>query len=178
MNHELAARRLRRLAATALAVTATSVPVLGVVAATAHASTSAICEISVIDDTYSTVQDTALTVASNGVVSNDLICATDGLVISTSSPSHGTLANFDDGDGGFKYTPDPGFTGTDSFTYVLEDVEGSPTATVTITVTPAPTTTVAPTTTATPSTVAPTTTVAPHAAPAAQAVTRAPTYTG
>ena len=77
--------------------------------------------------------------------------ASDGLVISVAAPTHGTLDNFDDSGGGFTYTPDPGFTGTDTFTYRLEDVESN-TATVTITVTaPATTTTTA----------APTTTVAP-----------------
>lgn len=161
----------RRLAATALVVAASSVSVLTMGASVAQA----VCITPVADDTYSTVQDIALTVDDPGVVSNDPLCGSDGLVVSTSSPSHGTLTNFDDSAGGFKYTPDPGFTGTDTFTYVLENVKSSPTATVTITVTAAPTTTLVPATT---TTLAPTTTVAPPAAPAALAVAATPRYTG
>jgi hypothetical protein len=136
------------------------------------AKPKAVCTITVNDDSYSTPQDTALVVDGPGVVENDNICGTDGLVISTSSPAHGTLTNFDDADGGFTYTPDPGFAGTDTFTYVLEDVEGSPTGTVTITVSAAATTTTtaAPTTTTTEAT---TTTAA-----AVQAVTAQPAFTG
>jgi hypothetical protein len=146
------------------------VPFVGATAAGAGASRpQAACVIAVADDSYSTTQDTPLVVADPGVVTNDTICGTDGLVISTSSPSHGALANFDDAGGGFTYTPDPGFTGTDSFTYVLEDVDGSPTGTVTITVgAPATTTVTSPTTSAAPSTSA-------AVAPAVQAQ---PAFTG
>ncbi|HVN49826.1 MAG TPA: Ig-like domain-containing protein [Acidimicrobiales bacterium] len=128
------------------------------------------CVITVNDDNYTTPENTALVVDGPGVVENDNICGTDGLVLSTSSPAHGTLTDFDDADGGFTYTPDPGFVGTDSFTYVLEDVEGSPEATVTITVSaPATTTTQATTTT----TEATTTTTA-----AVEAVQAQPAFTG
>jgi len=131
----------------------------------------AACVLAVNNDSYSTPENTALNVDGPGVVENDNICGTDGLVISTSQPSHGTLTNFDDADGGFTYTPDPDFVGTDTFTYVLEDVDGSPTGTVTITVTgEATTTTTAPTTTTTEAT---TTTSA-----AVQAVTAEPAFTG
>lgn len=160
----------------ALVALAASAAMLVALPSPANAQRSQVaCTITVNDDTYSTAQDTALVVPSTGVVSNDQICGTDGLVISVGQPSHGTLSNFDDASGGFTYTPDPGFTGTDTFTYVLEDVEGSPTGTVTITVT-APTTTTSPSTTVavTSTTIAPTTT----AAAPAQAVTATPTYTG
>lgn len=170
------ARRLRRLAAAAVAISASSIPVLGMAATNAGASSTAVCIPTVVDDAYSTPQDTALTVPDIGVVTNDS-CVGDGLVISTSAPAHGTLENFDDSSGGFTYTPDPGFSGVDSFTYVLEDTQESPEATVTITVSPAATTTT--TTTVAPSTTAaPTTTVAPPAAVAAAAVSATPTYTG
>jgi len=129
------------------------------------------CIIQVNDDNYTTPENTALSVDGPGVVENDVICGTDGLVISTSSPSHGTLENFDDDDGGFTYTPDPGFVGTDSFTYVLEDVEDSPAATVTITVSAAATTTTTQATTTT--TEATTTTTA-----AVKAVQAEPAFTG
>ncbi len=156
------------LAAVCVAV----VPFVGLSSAGARPAPRAACIISVTADSYTTPQDTPLVVPPIGVVANDNICGTDGLVISTSSPTHGTLTDFDDSDGGFTYTPDPGYTGTDSFSYVLEDVEGSPTGTVTITVTPLATTTT--TTAATTSTTsAPTTTAA-----AAQAVAASPAFTG
>jgi len=159
----------------AMAVAATGVAVVPFAAVTtAGAGISrpqAACVIAVNADSYSTPEATPLTVDGPGVVENDNICGTNGLVISTSSPSHGTLANFDDADGGFTYTPDPGFVGTDTFTYVLEDVEGSPEATVTITVTGVATTTTTASTTTT--TEATTTTTA-----AVQAVTAEPAFTG
>jgi large repetitive protein len=166
---------MRHIPIVAAAVAVAFVPFVGVSTASARAVPHAVCVVAVADDAYSTPQDTPLEVADPGVVSNDTKCGTDGLVVSTSSPTHGTLDGFDDSGGGFTYTPDPGFTGTDSFTYVLEDVESSPTATVTITVTPQATTT---TTTAatTSTTAAPTTTTT--AAVAAKAVAAAPAFTG
>jgi hypothetical protein len=160
----------------AMAVLATGIAVAPLAAATSAGAgmskPQVACIIAVNNDSYSTPENTALSVDGPGVVENDNICGTDGLVVSTSSPSHGTLANFDDADGGFTYTPDPGFVGTDTFTYVLEDVAESPTATVTITVTgvATTTTTAAPTTTTTQAT---TTTSA-----AVQAVTAQPAFTG
>jgi len=163
--------RPRHLGLALLACAALATPLVGAIPAGAGPKRPlAVCTIQVNDDSYSTPENTALTVDDPGVVSNDDICDTDGLVISTSSPAHGTLSGFDDSGGGFTYTPDPGFTGTDSFTYVLEDVEESPTATVTITVT-APSTT-----TSTSTTLAPTTTVAPTTT--AAAVAAEPAFTG
>jgi hypothetical protein len=106
--------------------------------AAAHAATpKATCVIAVNDDSYTTPEGTPLVVADPGVVTNDSICGTDGLVISVTQPSFGSLGGtFDDADGGFTYTPDPGYAGPDSFTYKLEDVDDSPVATVHITVTP------------------------------------------
>ncbi len=162
----------RRIAVALAAVSAAVVPFVGISSANARSVPQVACIIAVNNDAYSTPEGTPLVVPPIGVVTNDNICGTDGLVLSHSSPTHGSLTNFDDAKGGFTYTPDPGFTGTDSFTYVLEDVEGSPTGTVTITVTPlaTTTTTAAPTTT----TAAPTTT----AAVAAQAVAASPAFTG
>ncbi len=171
MPHVTAPRATVRLAVALVAASAAVVPFVGSSPAGARSVPQAVCVVAVADDAYSTPQDTPLVVADPGVVTNDTICGTDGLVISESSPTHGTLTNFDDAGGGFTYTPDPGFTGTDSFTYRLEDVEGSPTGTVTITVAPLATTTVAPTTTA-----APTTSTTVAVAPAAVAAT--PAFTG
>ena len=87
-----------------------------------------------VDDAYSTDESTALGVAAPGVLGNDLDADGDSLGAgSASDPAHGsvTLA----ADGSFTYTPDPKFDGTDSFTYVVSDGEGTTdTASVTITV--------------------------------------------
>ena len=85
-------------------------------------------------DTYSTPQNTMLTVAAPGVLVNDI--DPDGDVLAAnliSGVANGTL--FLGSNGSFDYTPNPGFTGTDSFTYVATDgLVDSNEATVTITV--------------------------------------------
>ncbi|MGD7651632.1 MAG: Ig-like domain-containing protein, partial [Verrucomicrobiales bacterium] len=95
------------------------------------------------DDSYSVTQDVALVIAAPGVLDNDSDSESDPLtatVVSTSS--NGTLVL--DADGGFTYTPDTGYTGPDSFTYVANDgAADSNTATVSLTVSAAPTTAVA-----------------------------------
>ena len=145
--------------------------------ALAGAVPQAACVPTANPDAYQTPQDTVLTVDPIGVVTNDVLCGTDGLVISVTQPSHGTLDNnFDDSDGGFTYTPDPGYVGVDTFTYTLEDVQNVPAATVTITVTPMATTTSIEASSTTTSTVAATSTTAAPAA--ALAVTAAPSFTG
>jgi VCBS repeat-containing protein len=85
------------------------------------------------DDTYSVAEDGSLTIDSPGVLGNDEGAPTTA-VLDTGTAS-GTL---DLGDGGsFTYTPDPNFTGDDSFTYHANDgAVDSAVATVTITVTP------------------------------------------
>jgi hypothetical protein len=58
-----------------------------------------------------------------------------------SSPSHGTLGPINQGTAGVTYTPSPGYTGPDGFTYQAGSSNGtSNTATGTITVTPGGTT--------------------------------------
>jgi len=60
--------------------------------------------------------NTALTVAAPGVLVNDYDLTGASLVATqATAPSHGTVALALDG--GFVYTPDEGFTGTDTFTY-------------------------------------------------------------
>jgi VCBS repeat-containing protein len=97
-------------------------------------------------DSYSTAEDTALTVTAPGVLGND--SDPDGNALSAavgSGPSHGSLTL--DSDGSLAYTPAANYYGSDSFTYRASD--GSLTsnlATVSITVTAvndAPTVTVA-----------------------------------
>jgi cyclophilin family peptidyl-prolyl cis-trans isomerase len=60
-----------------------------------------------------------------------------------SQPSHGTISSFDSSKGTFVYTPQPGYSGPDSFQYRAQDTfssANSAPATVTINVTPPPTT--------------------------------------
>ena len=90
-----------------------------------------------VDDSYSTPYDTILIVPSPGILSND---SGDSLTINQhGNPSNGLLDLRSDGD--FTYTPNPGFSGTDSFTYSIDGSDGNTdTANVTITVQPEPTT--------------------------------------
>ena len=90
-----------------------------------------------VNDYYDVAHDSTLTVASGtmGVLGNDSDPSSGDYVPNiTAYPSHGTLTpsmglGFDPvtnqvdwiWDGGFTYTPDPTFTGTDSFTYTDND---------------------------------------------------------
>jgi hypothetical protein len=68
------------------------------------------------DDHYATIHDTALSVAGPGVLANDHGPIGAPLTASqVSGPSHGMLTLRSDGS--FTYTPDAGFSGSDSFTY-------------------------------------------------------------
>lgn len=87
------------------------------------------------DDSYSTDEDTALTVAAPGVLAND--SDPDGDTLSASvvaNPAHGTLVL--SANGGFTYTPASHYYGSDSFTYRAGDGHGgtSDVATVNLTV--------------------------------------------
>ena len=66
-------------------------------------------------DTYSTPEDTALTVAAPGVLGNDSDVDGDTLsAAKVSDPAHGDVAL--NANGSFTYTPDADYNGTDSFT--------------------------------------------------------------
>ena len=88
-----------------------------------------------VDDAYSTVHDTVLNVAAPGVLANDTDADGDPLIaILQTGPTNGLLTL--NSDGSFDYTPNAGFVGSDSFTYVANDgVDDSNVATVTINVT-------------------------------------------
>jgi len=91
----------------------------------------------VANDSYDAIQDTQLHKGSTeGVLVNDL--SPEGRQIQAvlaSTVSHGTLTL--NNDGGFDYLPAPGYTGTDSFTYLAsDDVATSSLATVTFNVLP------------------------------------------
>jgi hypothetical protein len=86
------------------------------------------------DDSYSTDEDTVLSVAAPGVMANDSDPDGDPLTaILDSGPTDGMLTF--NSDGSFTYTPDADFCGMDGFAYSISDGEGeTASAAVTITV--------------------------------------------
>ncbi len=71
-------------------------------------------------DAYATPEATLLAVGAPGVLGNDTDPDGDTLTASVvTGPSHGRLQL--EATGGFAYTPDPGFTGADAFTYRVSD---------------------------------------------------------
>jgi len=88
------------------------------------------------DDDYSTDEDQLLNVTAPGVLSNDTDPNGDTLTaVKVSDPTNGSLTL--NSDGSFTYTPNNGFSGTDSFTYKANDgTNDSNVVTVTITVQP------------------------------------------
>ncbi len=95
------------------------------------------CENILADDTYEGVVNTPINVPAPGILVNDEICAGFGPEV-VDPPTNGTITSFG-GDGSFVYQPNDGFTGTDTYTYRVND-EGrkasgkavSETATVTL----------------------------------------------
>jgi hypothetical protein len=92
-------------------------------------------------DAYSTAQDTALTTPAPGILANDQQPAAAPLTAAlVTGPAHDSSFTLNP-DGSFSYTPAPGFSGQDTFTY--QSVNGvsnghSTPTTVTITVVAAP----------------------------------------
>ncbi|HLF56085.1 MAG TPA: Ig-like domain-containing protein, partial [Thermoanaerobaculia bacterium] len=83
------------------------------------------------DDAAGTTADTAVAI---DVLSNDFTVSPPLQLVAIGDPPSGSAA--DNGDGTLSYAPDPGFTGTDSFTYTAQDGAGrQATATVTVEVT-------------------------------------------
>lgn len=83
------------------------------------------------DDSYTMYKGEVLTVAVPGVLENDI--DSDGDVLKAyvvSEPQHGQLSLNEDGS--FTYTPTVTYFGRDSFTYRVQDDDGSDTAVVTI----------------------------------------------
>ena len=85
-------------------------------------------------DSYATERDTLLTIVAPGVLGNDEDPDNDSMTaVIVSVTAHGFI--FLNANGSFTYTPDDGFVGIDSFTYMAFDgMEYSPVATVTIAV--------------------------------------------
>ena len=98
-----------------------------------------------VDDTYTSIEDTALDVAAgDGLLANDSDVDGDSLsTVVKAEPAHGTVTVHDNGS--FSYLPEAGYRGPDSFTYRARDVDGamSPVATVSVTVATATATTLA-----------------------------------
>ena len=92
-----------------------------------------------VNDNYIATAGQALTInAADGVLDNDTDADGDTLTaerVGVETPENGTLVF--NNDGSFTYTPDTGFTGTDTFTYRAKDASLTSTdATVTIVVNP------------------------------------------
>jgi VCBS repeat-containing protein len=87
-------------------------------------------------DSYSTNEDTVLTVAAPGVLGNDSDPDNDAITaLIASQPAHGSVAL--NQDGSFSYTPNADYSGPDQFTYKATDgTANSNTVTVSLTVKP------------------------------------------
>ena len=87
------------------------------------------------NDSYSTAENTALTVATPGVLGNDTDVDGNPLTaVKVTDPANGAVTV--NADGSFTYTPNLNFNGADSFTYKANDgTADSNVATVTLTVT-------------------------------------------
>jgi hypothetical protein len=87
-----------------------------------------------VNDAYSTLEDTPLTVDAPGILANDTDPEGEPLsAVLDSNPTNGTLLL--NADGSFAYMPEVSFNGTDTFTYYATDgTDNSPIASVTITV--------------------------------------------
>jgi hypothetical protein len=80
------------------------------------------CQRDAIDDFYTATKDEVLVVPyAAGLGLNDVLeCGGPGYTIDNlTDPPHGTVVKTPNDFGAFEYTPDPGFTGADSFTYTL-----------------------------------------------------------
>ncbi|MCA9211874.1 MAG: tandem-95 repeat protein [Planctomycetales bacterium] len=93
------------------------------------------------DDVYQIPEDAdffsgAVISAANGVLKNDTDADGDTLkAVLLTQPTHAADFALND-EGGFTYSPEPNFFGTDTFTYAANDFRNSEPATVTIEVTP------------------------------------------
>ena len=75
-----------------------------------------------INASYDVVMNNPLTIAAPGVLTGASDADLDPLTaVVISQPSHGTLTPDANGDGGFMYNPNMGFTGDDSFTFAAND---------------------------------------------------------
>jgi VCBS repeat-containing protein len=88
-------------------------------------------------DSYTTNEDTPLSVPAPGVLANDNDIDSDPLsAVLVSGPSSGSLTL--NANGSFTYTPNANFNGGDSFSYKARDVNSAESAPVTVTLTVTP----------------------------------------
>ncbi len=88
----------------------------------------------VASPTYSVVENNALSVPSPGVLAGSV--SPQGLPLTAyllAGPSHGTIVWSGVNNGSFSYTPAPGYTGTDSFSFYAADSNGLTSAPGTVT---------------------------------------------
>ncbi len=85
-----------------------------------------------VDDRYAMPGEMTLSIAAPGFLANDVDLDGEALTATAilDNVDHGSLAAF--GNGSFAYTPDPGFTGTDSFVYRMRDASDHFTDSVTV----------------------------------------------
>ncbi len=79
-----------------------------------------------VDDAYNADQNTTLNIgAGTGLLDNDTDPETNPLtVLDYTQPANGSVTV--NPDGSFAYTPTPGYTGMDTFTYTIDDTEQDP----------------------------------------------------
>lgn len=82
------------------------------------------------DDSFVTTTNTTLTVAAPGTLGNDSHSSVSAII--EREPQSGNLRI--KSDGSFVYEPDPGFTGTDTFTYRSRTTSGVPSNPATVTI--------------------------------------------
>ena len=87
-----------------------------------------------VDDQYTAVINTTLSIAAPGFLANDIDLDGEALtaVAILDNVNHGSLSAF--GDGNFTYTPDANFTGLDTFVYLMRDASNLFSDSVTVTI--------------------------------------------
>ncbi len=111
-----------------------------VVSSAARPAVNALPFCTIVDDSYAT---SAQTPVSQNVRDNDGPAGSSAPVASFTQAAHGSVnldVQADSGNGSFVYTPDPGFSGADSFTYTVSPTPpnctlGNVTATATVALT-------------------------------------------
>ncbi|MGR3378837.1 beta strand repeat-containing protein [Salipiger abyssi] len=89
-----------------------------------------------VDDSFSTGFETALTIPAPGPLANDTDVDGDTLTVSSILPgANGTVSGVA-ADGTFTFTPDAGFSGTETLSYIVSDGTLTDTGTITIQVAP------------------------------------------
>ena len=90
-------------------------------------------QITAFGDTYNATANQVLNVAAPGPMANDATGSGALTFVVDATPLHGTLSA--QADGGFAYTPTPGYTGMDSFQYHVASASDGSTNTATVTIT-------------------------------------------